>query len=135
MFNPFKKRKKVSKEADKSSGGGEARNKPAELLSAEAALSSSKDKRRVIGVILHPHLTEKTSFAGRGGWYAFIVGPRSSKPLVKRAVEDRYGVRVEKVSIINQPSKSMRLGRIQGRVPGFKKAMVKVKEGQSIEFT
>ena len=134
MFNPFKKQKKIFKEADKS-GGGAIRKKADQSLPAEAGSPAPKDKRRIIGVISHPHLTEKTSLSGGRGWYTFIVGPRSSKPLVKRAVEDRYGVRVEKVSIINQHSKGMRLGRIQGRVPGFKKAMVKVKEGQSIEMS
>ncbi|MEK9148335.1 MAG: 50S ribosomal protein L23 [Patescibacteria group bacterium] len=91
--------------------------------------------RRIIGVIIAPHLTEKTSAAGAHGWYAFRVRPDANKLLVKQAVEDRYGVNVERVRILSKRPKRVRLGRIEGHAPGFKKAMVKVRKGQSIEFT
>ena len=97
--------------------------------------SRSGRERRVLGVITAPHMTEKSSAGRVQGWYTFRVGKNANKIIVRRAVEDRYGVTVERVRIVNQNARKMRLGRIAGEVPGFKKAMVKVKAGQSIEFT
>ncbi|OHA08996.1 MAG: 50S ribosomal protein L23 [Candidatus Sungbacteria bacterium RIFCSPLOWO2_01_FULL_59_16] len=88
-----------------------------------------------MGVVIAPHVTEKASLASGRGWYAFRVRADANKIIVKRAVEDRYGVTVERVRILRRRPKRIRLGRIEGRTPGFKKAMVKVKAGQTIELT
>lgn len=91
--------------------------------------------RRPAGFPLIPHVTEKSS-AGRGqGWYTFRVPPGTSKIAIRRAVEDGYGVFVERVRVSNRPAKAVRIGRTRGQTPGFKKAMVKVRAGQSIELT
>lgn len=110
---------------------------PAAPPPAEAAPapSAAQKERRIIGVLLAPHLTEKTNAAAGQGWYTFQVRPDANKIMVKQAVEDRYGVGVRRVRILAARSKRVRLGRITGRNPGFKKAMVKVEAGQSIEFT
>ena len=57
------------------------------------------------------------------------------KIAAKKAVEGRYGVGVEKVRVAAPRAKSVRLGRIEGQAPGFKKIWIKVKEGQSIELS
>lgn len=127
MLNPFKKRKTAEPKSEKPEA-----LKPA---SAPAPSARPKEARRIIGVIITPHLTEKTSAGSAKGWYTFRVEPHANRIMVKRAVEDRYAVGVERVRILYQRPKKMRLGRIQGQTPGFKKAMVKVRAGQSIEFT
>ncbi len=91
--------------------------------------------RRFVGVLIAPHQTEKAMAATGQGWYTFRVARNANKLLVKQAVEERYGVRVERVRMLSQKPKEIRRGRILGTVPGFKKAMVKVKAGQSIELT
>ncbi|MEK7108609.1 MAG: 50S ribosomal protein L23 [Patescibacteria group bacterium] len=102
----------------------------------EGAVASRPGRERsVLGVITAPHMTEKSSAGRAGGWYTFRVEENANKIIVRRAVEDRYGVTVKRVRIVNQSARKMRLGRIAGQVPGFKKAMVKVGSGQSIEFT
>ena len=53
---------------------------------------------------------------------------------IKEEIQDRYGVRVEKVRTTKHQGKKKRYGRIVGRRAGFKKAMVTIKEGDSIEL-
>lgn len=91
--------------------------------------------RAIIGLIIAPHITEKSARGARAGWYTFQVRSDATKPAIKRAVADRYGVLVTQVRVSYHRARRVRVGRHEGVVPGFKKAMVKVKEGQSIEFT
>ena len=90
--------------------------------------------RRMIDAIYQPHLTEKTSQATASGWYAFRVRDSLSKPAIKAAVEERYGVRVTRVRVSYRRPRTVRIGRITGTTPGFKKAMVKLAAGQTLEF-
>lgn len=129
MFNPFKKKSKpIRAAAPKPRPGAAVEPAPAEA-------ERPKAERRIIGVLAQPHLTEKSNAAAVHGWYTFRVAPEANKIMIRRAVEDRYGVAVRAVRILTARSKKIRLGRIEGRTPGFKKAMVKVRQGQSIEFT
>ncbi|MCH7883044.1 50S ribosomal protein L23 [Patescibacteria group bacterium] len=85
-------------------------------------------------VLLKPHTTEKTSWLAERGVYSFRVSPRATKQVLRQAVEELYKVNVEKVGIIYIPSRKRRLGRIIGRRPGYKKAIITLKKGQKIEF-
>lgn len=91
--------------------------------------------RRIIGLVVAPHLTEKTSRASEKNWYTFRVAPGASKIAIRQALEERYGVHVRRVRIIYRRPKRVRIGRATGRTPGFKKAMVKVRAGETIDFT
>jgi len=85
--------------------------------------------------IVAPHITEKaTLLAEKENQYVFKVAPDANKIEVKKAIEDLYGVKVEKVRIIKVPRKRRRRGRIEGWRKGYKKAIVKIKEGQKIEI-
>lgn len=126
IIDIFKKKKKPA------AGKPERPAEKAEAASAEARVP--KRERRIFGVIIAPHLTEKTSGGAAQGWYTFRVGLNADKLSVKRAVEDRYGVRVLRVRMSHERPRTIRLGRREGQVPGFKKAMVKVAAGQSLEF-
>ena len=64
----------------------------------------------------------------------FAVDTRASKHDVRRAVEELFNVKVLVVRTMNQPRKTRRIGRFMGRRPAWKKAMVQLAEGQSIEF-
>ena len=87
------------------------------------------------GVLIAPHLTEKTNAAAGLRWYAFRVSRGASKISIKQAVEERYGVSVERVRTAAPRSKSVRIGRSAGRTPGFKKAIVRLSPGQTIDLT
>jgi large subunit ribosomal protein L23 len=84
-------------------------------------------------VLKRPHITEKATELTEENQYMFRVSSRSNKIEIKQAVEDVYGVIVEKVRIINVPPKKRRLGKTQGWRKGYKKAIVKIKKGQEIE--
>lgn len=86
-------------------------------------------------VLIRPHVTEKTTDAGSRRQYAFVVDRRATKPEIRRAVETVYGVSVLSVRVLNAPGKERRRGRIPGRTPGFRKAIVTLAEGAHIEFT
>lgn len=137
MLNPFKKTRSSSTPAVSSPKPGRTTAKPVEYPATAQARDAGVDAkaRRFIGVVISPHLTEKASSGARLGWYAFRVKDGADKVAVRRAVEERYGVSVRGVRIIQKRSKTVRIGRTRGRTPGFKKAMVKIGEGQSIEFT
>lgn len=133
MFNPFKKSKPSRAPAKRPEGVPAPKaERPAAPPAAPAA--APKD-RRIIGVLRGPHQTEKATAAQGNGWYTFRVGPGDSKGIIRRAVEERYGVSVRRVRILAARPKAVRLGRIRGQTPGFKKAMVKIRAGQAIEFS
>jgi large subunit ribosomal protein L23 len=64
--------------------------------------------------------------------YVFEVNDSASKPQIKRAVESVYGVHVVSVNTVSLPSRVRRFGRTMGRKSGVKKAMVEIKEGESL---
>ena len=81
-----------------------------------------------------PLISEKETFLEEKGKYVFKVLKRANKTEIKKAVEDLYKVKVEKVNIINTKRKKRRLGRVEGFKPGYKKAIVSLKEGDKIEI-
>ena len=66
--------------------------------------------------------------------YTFEVDGRANKLQVKEAVKKAFGVEVVSVNIINVPGKPRRWGRHVSHTPSWKKAIVKLAEGQRIEF-
>jgi large subunit ribosomal protein L23 len=85
--------------------------------------------------IVKPLITEKTSAAFQDrGEYAFEVHPDASKPQIRSAIEELFGVKVTDVWTSNQRGKEKRVGRSAGRRPNWKKAIVKLREGDSIEI-
>ena len=84
-------------------------------------------------ILIEPHITEKTTDLEKKNQYVFKVFPKANKTEIKKAIEDLYKVEVLGVKIINVLKKRRRLGRISGWKKGYKKAIVKIKEGQKIE--
>jgi large subunit ribosomal protein L23 len=69
-----------------------------------------------------------------GRQYCFRVHPDAHKLQVRQAVEAQFDVEVESVNIVAVPSKPKRRGTSRGRRPGWKKAIVKLREGNTIEI-
>jgi large subunit ribosomal protein L23 len=80
-----------------------------------------------------PHVSEKVGDLAENNQYVFRVFPATNKIEIKRAVEESYGVKVVSIRIVNVPEKKRRLGKIQGKKPGYKKAIIKIAKGQKIE--
>lgn len=84
-------------------------------------------------MIVRPLITEKSSAAYQDrGEYTFEVHPQASKPQIRGAIEQLFGVRVVGVWTSNHRGKVKRLGKTAGRRPNWKKAVVKLAQGDSI---
>jgi len=86
-------------------------------------------------VLRRPITTENTTILSSvARQYTFEVDARANKHLVKQAVEKIFDVEVVRVNMLKVPGRPRRWGRIQGRKPGWKKAIVTLAEGDSISF-
>jgi len=85
-------------------------------------------------ILIAPQITEKATMLAQKNQYVFKVYPGANKNEIKKAIEKLYDIQVLDVKIINIPGKKRRLGRISGWKKGYKKAIVKIKEGQKLEI-
>lgn len=84
-------------------------------------------------IIRQPLKTERTVLLRQYNRYAFVVDIRANKIEIKRAVEELFNVHITSVRTMNVRGKFRRLGvRSRGKQPDWKKAIVTVKEGESI---
>lgn len=85
-------------------------------------------------VLIEPWITEATTQAAELNKYVFKVAKEASKKNIKKAVETIYKVTVMSVNTVNIHRKKRIRGKYMGWKPGYKKAMVTLKEGDNIEF-
>lgn len=86
-------------------------------------------------VILAPHVSEKsTRVAEKNSQIVFRVRRDASKPVIKQAVEKMFNVQVETVTVTNVKGKEKKFGKTPGRRQDWKKAYVRLKPGQDINF-
>ena len=86
-------------------------------------------------IIKAPIITEKTAAIAQDGQsYVFKVDTKANKTEIKQAIEKIFNVKVESVNTINVRPKKKRVGRYVGQTNKVKKAIVKLKEGSSIEL-
>jgi large subunit ribosomal protein L23 len=85
-------------------------------------------------VLLAPVVSEKSYSLIEDRKYSFKVHPDAHKTQVRQAVEELFDVKVQAVNIVQVRSKPKRRGMISGRRPGWKKAIVQLREGQTIEI-
>jgi large subunit ribosomal protein L23 len=89
-------------------------------------------------VLRRPLVTEKSSYqSGRLNQYSFVVADSATRKQVKDAIETLYDVTVERVNIINTSAKRgrrIRSRQLLIRKPGYKKAIVTLAEGQTLEM-
>ncbi|HOB40594.1 MAG: 50S ribosomal protein L23 [Limnochordia bacterium] len=84
-------------------------------------------------IIKRPIITEKSTDLMAQNKYTFEVDMRATKPQIKAAVEEIFGVKVEKVNTARVRGKLRRMGRHEGYTSDWKKAVVTLKPGHSIE--
>ena len=90
---------------------------------------------RYLEIIKAPVITEKGSrLAQDEGKYLFKVDPKATKSDIKDAVEKIFKVKVDSISTINVKPKKKRVGRYAGMTNKYKKAIVKLAEGQTIDL-
>lgn len=84
-------------------------------------------------ILVEPWITEAATMAAQMNKYAFKVSQSATKTQIKKAIEDIYGVTVVSVRTMNIAGKTRVRGRVAGKTSGRKKAIVTVKEGESID--
>ena len=85
-------------------------------------------------VLLAPVVSEKSYSLIADRKYSFKVHQDAHKTQIRQAVEELFDVRVERVNISHVRPKPKRRGMIRGKKPGWKKAIVQVREGDTIEI-
>ncbi len=85
-------------------------------------------------VLLAPVVSEKSYSLIEDRKYSFRVHPDAHKTQIRQAVEELFDVKVQTVNVIKVQAKPKRRGMIPGRKPGWKKAIVQLREGESIEI-
>ncbi len=86
-------------------------------------------------VILSPVITEKATMGSEHNQVTFRVPLDASKPAIRAAVEHLFKVKVKAVNTIRQEGKTKRFRGIVGRRPDYKKAVVTLEEGNTIDVT
>jgi len=85
-------------------------------------------------VLIAPVVSEKSYSLITDRKYTFRVHEDAHKTQIRQAVEQLFEVQVESVNIVKVQSKPQRRGMVRGRRPGWKKAIVKLREGNEIEI-
>jgi large subunit ribosomal protein L23 len=90
-------------------------------------------------ILISPLITEKmTNISADQGKYGFIVNPNANKIQIAKAIEQKFNVHVTDVKTIKYNGKIKtqfrKSGRFTGKTSGYKKAIVTLKEGESIEL-
>ena len=85
-------------------------------------------------IIIAPVITEKSMLERSNNVYTFKVVKTASKDEIKKAIEDAFKVEVAKINTLNTKAKRRRVGRYPGKTKTYKKAIVTLKAGQTIEL-
>jgi large subunit ribosomal protein L23 len=92
-------------------------------------------KERLMAVLVAPHVSEKSArVSEQANQIVFRVARDATKPEIKAAVELMFEVKVDAVQVVNVAGKAKRFGGRRGQRSDFKKAYVKLAQGQTIDF-
>jgi large subunit ribosomal protein L23 len=85
-------------------------------------------------IVKYPIITDKATRLLENNQYSFIVNPKSSKPTIKSAIEDLFNVTVLKINTCHLPRKKKRMGKFIGWKAQYKKAIVTLSKGDTINL-
>jgi large subunit ribosomal protein L23 len=128
-----KKTQEVKSLDDKSGADNKKDSSVNKENESKKVLSENMDGTLAYDYITRPWVTEKTHELISNNKYVFKIRFKTNKYQIRKAVEKLYGVTVEKVNIVNIPSKKRRFGRVICKKSAIKKAIVTLKEGDKIE--
>jgi large subunit ribosomal protein L23 len=142
ILGGWRRKDNVRRKADKFSGV-QLQKRKTQVISetADNILEAAEEKKAASPLINKggsawkfinsPHISEKAAMLGEGK-YTFRVSDSTNKPSLKNAIESRYGVKVASINIVASRDKKRRRGIAMGIKHGFRKAIVTLKEGQTI---
>ena len=85
-------------------------------------------------ILIRPLITEKSTQFMEEGKYVFVVAKKANKIEIAKAVAEVFNVKVANVNTVNVSGKMQRMGRFVGKRSDYKKAIVKLAPGETIEF-
>jgi len=88
---------------------------------------------KILGVLRAPHISEKTARLQESSQYVFEVASDATKADVKAAIEQMFSVNVLNVNVLNVKGKAKSFRQRAGRRGGWRKAYVRLADGQSID--
>ena len=94
---------------------------------------SEYNPRALADLVYRPIVTEKATLLMEQNKYVFEVVPTATKPEIKAAIEDLLKVKVESVNTIRPPRKKRRVGKFVGFKPNYKRAIVTLAAGESLQ--
>ena len=97
-------------------------------------VDSSYSNYSCADIIKYPIITDKATRLLENNQYSFIVDPSSTKPTIKNAIEYLFDVEVIKVNTCHLPKKKKRVGKYIGWKSHYKKAIVTLKDGNTINL-
>jgi large subunit ribosomal protein L23 len=130
LLDFMKKREKEEKQ--KRTRKSEAADSSTSEIKTEAAVQIDEHHEGMS--LIAPHITEKSRDMSHKGGYIFEVRDDATKATVKDSVERMYKVHVMDVRMITMPGKPRRRGLTKGLKKGYKKAVVRLKSGESIDL-
>jgi large subunit ribosomal protein L23 len=98
-------------------------------------MSKIKAKNKHFDLLLKPVVTEKSTVGIENNQVTFKVALDATKPEIKEAVEQVFGVKVNAVNTLRQQGKIKRFRGVVGKRPDYKKAIVTLAEGETIDIT
>lgn len=98
-------------------------------------MSAANVKEHLYDVLRAPHVSEKSARVQENNQYVFEVAPNADKGLIKQAVEALFSVTVESVNLVNVKGKAKSFRQRSGNRQGWRKAYVRLQDGQSIDVT
>ncbi len=98
-------------------------------------MSKLKAKNKHFDLLLKPVVTEKSTLGVENNQVTFKVAINATKPEIKEAVETVFGVKVNAVNTLRQQGKVKRFRGVVGKRPDYKKAIVTLAEGETIDIT
>jgi len=140
MFDRFKTKKgeeKISMPAKATSDEPVAKADEKKVVKAKKEKKETKKTTAIPlelqGVVMRPLVTEKAAHLASTGQYAFIVHPNANRVQVRAAVKAMYGIVPDSVNIQVVRGKAVRFGRFSGARKTWKKAIVTLPKGKTID--
>ena len=94
----------------------------------------SKSSNLNVQIIKYPIITDKATRLLENNQYTFVVDRQSEKTAIKMAIEDLFNVKIVKINTCQLPPKKKRVGKYIGLKPQFKKAIIRLQEGDMINL-
>lgn len=94
----------------------------------------ASDYNLAFKILVKPLVTEKSAIAEHSNKYSFVVVRSANKDQIKKAIEEVYGVKPTGVNVANIEGRRVRFGRSMGKRNDYKKAIVTLPEGKTIDI-